>query len=231
MKLRPILLLLFCLGTIAVLGWLYYGVTRPALEFAVSPSEEVLADLADCCRRKHVKAMQYSCYAEIADSEREPRAAELFRAMALSERVQEQHAAALIGKLGGRYRPPQRIMIFRGTTAGNLRRSLANERRSADSLQHSRIDRHVRIGNRLCAEALIWAAAADLRHRMLLEACCEACEKPHDEDNRYCVCPRCGNLYETTACDCYCPHCLTDSRRFIRFEPQPAPHTDKKGRL
>lgn len=247
MKLRPILLLLFCLGTIAVLGWLYYGVTRPALELAVSPSEEVLADLTDCCRRKHVKAMQYSCYAEIADREREPRAAELFRAMALSERVQEQHAAALIGKLGGRYRPPQRIMIFRGTTAGNLRRSLANERRSADSLQRSRIDRHVRIGNRLCAEALIWAAAADLRHRMLLEACCEAgessCrrttgrsyEKPHDGESHYCVCPRCGNLYETAACDCYCPHCLTDSRRFIRFEPQPAPHpladTQKKGRL
>ena len=31
------------------------------------------------------------------------------------------------------------------------------------------------------------------------------------------VCPRCGNLYESAACDCYCPHCLTDSRRFVRF--------------
>lgn len=237
MKLRPILLLLFCLGTIAVLGWLYYGVTRPALELALSPSEEVLADLDECCRRKHVKAMQYSCYAEVADREREPRAAELFRAMALSERVQEQHGADVIGLLGGHYRPPQRIMIFRGTTAGNLRRSLAHERRSADSLQRSRIERHLRLGNRRCAEALIWAAAADLRHRILLEACCEACDERTeartgrtgrtdgpDEAVHYSVCPRCGNLYETSACDCYCPHCLTDSRRFIRFVPQPAPH-------
>ncbi len=216
MKLRPLLLLLLFPAILVLVGWLYYGVTRPALQAATDPSEEVLHDLDECCRRKHVKAVQYSYYAEIADSEREARAAALFRAMALSERVQEQHAAAIIGRLGGRYRPPRRIMIFRGTTAGNLRRSLAAERRGADSLHSGRIDRHVRLGNRLCAEALIWCAAADLRHRVVLENCC--CDPAHiAASGRYAVCPHCGNLYEAAASDCYCPHCLTDRRRFIRI--------------
>lgn len=219
MKLRPLLLLLFCTAAIAVVGWIYYGITRPALRTAMAPSEEVLRDLDDCCRRKHVKAVQYDCYAEIADRERERRAAALFRAMALSERVQEQRAAAVIGRLGGRYRPPRRVMIFRGTTAGNLRRSLASERRGADTLHLRRIDRHVRLGNRLCAEALIWSAAADLRHRMLLERF-RLAEEDDTAPIRYDVCPRCGNLYESEACDCYCPHCLTDGRRFIRFPPE-----------
>lgn len=214
MKLRPILLLLFCLATIALVGWIYYGVTRPALKTAMAPSEEVLHDLDECCRRKYVKAMQYACYAEVAERERECRAAALFRAMAHSERVQEERGASIIGRLGGRYRPPRRIMIFRGTTAGNLQRSLASERRSADSVQLERIDRHVRLGNRLCAELLIWAAAADMRHRMLLENCRPGSDT---EPVRYDVCPHCGNLYESAACDCYCPHCLTDSRRFVRF--------------
>ena len=217
MNLRPALLVIFGLGALAVVCWLYYGVARPRLAVAVTPPAEVLDDLGECCRRKRVQAVQYDYYAEIADREEACCAAELFRALALSARVQEQLGAELIGRLGGRYRPPQRILIFRSTTAGNLRRSLEHEQHEDDSLRRSRIEYHIRCGNHRCAEALIHFAAADLRCRMLLEHCCETPEAKRSALH-YAVCPHCGNPYETLACDSYCPHCLTDGRRFIRFE-------------
>ena len=217
MKLRPLVLLIFGCGALAVLCWLYYGVARPRLVLAAAPSAEVLDDLSEGCHRKRVQAVQYDYYAGIADSEGECCAAELFRALALSARVQERFGADLIGRLGGRYRPPQRILIFRSTTAGNLHRSLLHEQHEDDSLRCSRIDYHLRCGNHRCAEVLIRFAAADLRCRMLLEHCCQTPEAGRNVLH-YAVCPHCGNLYETIACDRYCPHCLTDGRRFIRFE-------------
>ena len=215
MKLRPALLVIFGLGFLAVVCWLYYGVARPRLVLAATPSVEVLTDLDACCRRKHVQAVQYDYYAAIAEEEHDSCAAELFQALALSARVQEQQGAELIGRLGGRYRPPQRILIFRSTTADNLRRSLLREQLD-DTLQRSRIAYHIRCGNRRCAEMLIRAAATDLRCRLLLEHCCETAA-PKRMAMHYTVCPQCGNLYETAACDSYCPHCLTDSRQFVRF--------------
>lgn len=212
MKVRPILLLLLLAGVVGVLCWMYYAVTRPALVRHTHRGDEVIADLDACGRHKRVKSVQYDHFAEIAKAERHYPAAALFRAMALSERVQEQHCAWVIERMGGSYRPPQRMMIFRGTTAGNIARSIAVEERSSDTLYREQIGRHLHLGNRMAARALIWAAAADLRHRLLLEAY-QADRMV--EGTRYLVCPRCGNIYLHTACDRYCPHCLTDSRRFI----------------
>ncbi len=193
---------------------MYYAVTRPALRLHAHRGEEVLADLDRCCRRKHIKSVQYEQFAQIADEEHHHTTADLFRAMAHSERVQEQYCAVTIGKLGGQYTPPRRIVLFRGTTSGNIDRSIVLETAAADASEQAQIATHLKMGNRLAARALIWAASNDLRHRLLLEAC---------RDHRlttthfFAVCPRCGNTYPADALDSFCPHCLTAGSRFVRF--------------
>ena len=75
---------------------------------------ETLGDLEACCRRKHIKATQYDHFAGIADREQRHDIARVFRAMAASERVQENSCAEAIVRLGGSYRPPARIGFRRG---------------------------------------------------------------------------------------------------------------------
>ncbi len=214
MKVRPILILLLFVGAVGVLCWMYYAVTRPAIRLHAPHVKTEVADLDDCCRRNHVQSVQYEHFAQIAEGEALPTVALLFRAMAHSERVQEQHGAFVIEKLGGRYRPPQRIVLFRGTTAGNIARSIDYVIRHSDSLQYRRIDHHLRYGNRMVARALIWSAAVDLNHRMLLEA---HRDRHALVSTHYLVCPRCGHVATTSAYAPFCPFCLTDSRHFVHF--------------
>lgn len=214
MKVRPILLLLLLVGAAAMFGWMYYAVTKPALRPHKQRSDEALEELDRCGHRKHVKAVQYEQFARIADEEHRHTVAALFRAMAHSERVQEQYCAVAIGKLGGSYTPPQRIILFRGATEGNIDRSIRLETAAADSLHQAQIRRHLTRGHRLAARALIWAAANDVRHRHLLESH-RRDEQP--STHHFAVCPECGHTYASDALDSFCPHCLTDGKRFVHF--------------
>ena len=214
MKLRPFLVLLLFVASAGILVWLYYTATgkpKPAHE---SVWTETLADLDACCRRKHVKSAQYEHFAAIADREQRRDAARLFRAMALSERLQENYCAGAIVRLGGNYTPPKRIIVFRGTTENNRARSIDYERRTMDERHGAEIDRAMQLGNRYAARMLIWAAANDLRHVAFMEHC--HCTQA--DSCVYLVCPSCGHLYEATRCDFYCPSCLTSGRKFVRFE-------------
>lgn len=219
MRVRPILLLLLLAGSIIVVGWLYYAVTRPAMQVRETSSDAVIAELMRCCREKHSHAVRYEHFARTAEEEQQAGSAILFRALALSERVQERQVADAIVKLGGEYQPPKRIVLFRGTTHDNLHQSHRHKSRSNDSLHHAQITRQLRRGNRLAARVLIWSAAADRRQAALVAA------QLHEPQQRagYLICPLCGNLYPEAAADPYCPHCLTDSRRFIRVRGATTP--------
>ena len=219
MKVRPILVLLLLAGSIMVIGWLYYAVTRPALTMQATSSSEVLAELVSCCREKHSHAVRYEHFARTAEEEQVGHAALLFRALALSERAQEGQVADAIVKLGGEYEPPKRIVLFRGTTPDNLRQSLHHKRRGNDSVHHARIARQLRRGNRLAARVLIWSAAADRRQAALIAT---HLASPEQREG-YLICPHCGNLYTESAADPYCPHCLTDSHRFVRVRGAATP--------
>ena len=131
MKLRLGLILLLFAASAGILAWMYYAATREPRSPKGSPWAETLADLDACCRRKHVKSVQYDHFAGIAADEERHTAERLFRAMAFSERLQENNCATAILHLGGHYTPPGKIIIFGGTTDGNLERSVAYERRNA----------------------------------------------------------------------------------------------------
>lgn len=214
MKLRPILVLLLFVVSGCILVWLYYtasrGHTRRKQE---SPWTETIADLGTCCGRKHAKAAQYDHFAGIADGENRRRAARLFRAMALAERLQENNCANALVRLGGSYNPPTKVVVFRGTTDDNLARSIDYELRTVREQEGAEISRALEKGNRYAARMLIWAASGDMRHAVLMEQC-----RGRDDTTRYLLCPVCGNLYEGAYCDPYCPQCLTSGERFIRVE-------------
>ena len=172
-------------------------------------------DLDACCRHKHIKSRQYDHFAETARTEQRPGAEHLFRAMAFSARLQEYNCANAIVRLGGRYTPPEKVTVFRGTTDQNLQRSIDYERRPPDALHAGEIDRALAAGNRYAARVLIWSKAGDVRHRALMARYIATGETGHETGYR--ICPVCGNIYAAEYCDPFCPQCLTDGREFVRI--------------
>ena len=171
MKLRLGLILLLFAASAGILAWMYYAATREPRSPKGSPWAETLADLDACCRRKHVKSVQYDHFAGIAADEERHTAERLFRAMAFSERLQENNCATAILHLGGHYTPPGKIIIFGGTTDGNLERSVAYERQAHAGRSGADIRRAMERGNRYAARILTWASAGDMRNIALLERC------------------------------------------------------------
>ncbi len=218
MKTRPILLLLFLAGLVGILSWSYYAVTRPALEHRQASIDRFIADLDSCCRRKHIRAVQHDLYATVADEEHHKTAATLFRAIARSERAQEFYCAGIIAKLGGEYHPPRQVILLRGTTGNNLLRSSEGQDSIELSEEYRRIAYHLSQGNRMVARVLIWVAAAERQQRSLVSRLLS--DPARFEEQRFVVCPMCGNLYLAGLEDPFCPHCLSDSRRFARIGHQ-----------
>lgn len=215
MKVRPLLILLLFVVSTGILIWIYFAALRGEQAPHRRQWTETLADLDACCRHKHVKSRQYDHFAEIARAEQRPDAAQLFRAMAFSARLHEYNCANAIVRLGGHYTPPEEVRVFRGTTDQNLQRSIDYERRSLGTLHAGDIDRALAAGNRYAARVLIWSRAGDVRHMALMARYIATGETGHEAG--YLICPVCGNTYAGEYCDPFCPQCLTDGRRFIRF--------------
>lgn len=218
MKVRPLLILLLFAVSTGVLAWIYYAATRKhENRTAVNPQQaETLADLDACGRRKHAKSMQYEYFADIAQVEQQEHMARLFRAMALSERVHENICAQAIVRLGGHYNPPVRVVVFRGTTDGNLERSISYERQSLHTRCGKEIHRAMTAGNRYAAQILARADAGDMQHVILLE---QSRDMPTPQNPRcYAVCPVCGNLIAAEHEPDFCPYCLTEQGRFVQFD-------------
>lgn len=218
MKVRPLVILLLFVVSAGILVWIYHTATHTRNEPRETPWKETVSDLDACCRRKHVNAVQYEHFADIASDENVYDAARLFRAMALSERVQEHNCSRAILRLGGSYLPPQKVVVFRGTTDDNLRRSIDYEERTLGEHPGGAIERAMNAGNRYAARMLIWATADDLKNRALMQVCRFRRERKVPGGEGYVVCPTCGNLYDTAYCDPYCPFCLTAGQEFVRFE-------------
>ena len=218
MKLRPLFVLLLFVASAGVLVWIFHTATHSKRKQRTDQWTETITDLDACCRRKHVKAVQYDHFAGIAQDEQQNDVSRLFRAMALSERVQEGNCADAILRMNGTYAPPAKVVVFRGTTDSNLERCIAYERQSLAATGGGDVRRALDRGNRYAARMLAWASAGDMKHIVLMERCRRARTRHGGRSAGYRVCPVCGNLYAADFCDAYCPLCLTESGRFIRFE-------------
>lgn len=215
MKLRPFIILLLFVVSTAILAWIYYSATRTHRRPADEPWRETIADLDACCRRKRVKSAQYDHFADIAEQESRRQVARLFRAMALSERLQEHNCEEAIRQLGGHYFPPTKVLVFHSTTDGNLERSIAYELRTAKEYKCSEIDRALARNNRYAARLLTWAASVEMHNVALMHRCLGSGEQ--ESDWHYLVCPHCGNIFVSSYCEPYCPFCFTSGQQFVRF--------------
>ncbi len=212
MKPRSAIKLILATLVAGIVIWLYFTATRKAPEHETGTWDSTLSDLHVCGSNKHIGAARYNHYATVAEAENEPSAACLFKALALSEQVQESNCATAISRLGGSYIPPVRIVIMRGTTAENLARSIEAEVATIGTPRHEDIDRAFASGNRYAARTLIWAAAST-RHNLALMRQLRAARAA--DSLGYTLCPTCGNLYNVAECDPYCPHCMTPQHEFI----------------
>ena len=215
MKARPILILLLFAASVLVLVWLYHASAGSSRKRAASPWQETIADLDECSRDKHARSAQYTHFADIAERENDRQSARLFRAMALSEGIQEQNCVKALSRLGGTYVPPSKVVVFRNSTGENLARSIDLEQHRFTERLCPQIDRAVSAGNRYAAKMLIWSAAIGRQHVRLMQARNPAVCAAGPLD--YAVCPVCGNIYDTEFCDHYCPHCLTGCKDFVWF--------------
>lgn len=234
MKVRPLLILLLVVISTGILVRIYYTSLRERTEERNPRWAAILSDLEACGHLKHLKATHYEHFANIAQREGQADAARLFRAMAFSERLHEYNCANAILQLGGHYAPPANIAVFGNTTDNNLQRSIDYERQSLAARHPDDIERALNKENRYAARVLIWARAGDVQHILLMGRCHHAAYQQHattpvsrtqpvtaladTPPSGYLVCPGCGNIYAEDSHDAYCPHCLTDGRRFIRFE-------------
>ncbi len=174
MKTRPLLILILFAVSAVILVWIYFTATRGRTRNRENPWHETIEALDACCQRKHHKAARYDRFAEVAAAESDPDAARLFRAMALSDRLQEHNCAAIIVHLGGEYAPPAPATFATEGTDGNLARSIRGEQHWLDGSHGRWIGHALDKGNRYAARALIWSAANDLQHLLLMERCREA---------------------------------------------------------
>ncbi len=218
MKLRPLFTLLLFVVSIGILVWIYYAATRAPKTSPPNMWQEVVADLEVCSRYKFIKANQYDHFALVADEEMAVASAQLFRAMAYAARIQEKNCADAIVRLGGRYAPPSKIVVFHSTTADNIDRSVAYEQYNRQLGGDKAVRRALKHGNRYAARTLVWAAAGDRVHLQLLERHRQTIDSGAEGSGGYLICPTCGNIYTTVDYDTFCPFCLTDGKQFIRIE-------------
>ncbi|MFR6416082.1 MAG: rubrerythrin family protein [Alistipes shahii] len=220
MKLRLVLILLLFAASVGILVWLYCAATRAPRAPQGSPWTETLADLDACCRRKHVKSVQYDKPAAIAVGESRPDAERLCPGPWLSpERLQEHHCAQAILHPGRQLHAsgPDRPLRRHDRRQPGAETSSTNSGVSASGTVRRSTARCGKTTAMRPARLLAWAAAADRRNAALLEHC-RRTGKDHPDSCRFLVCPGCGNIYAAGDPDPYCPFCLTRSERFVRFE-------------
>ncbi|WP_297807184.1 rubrerythrin family protein [uncultured Alistipes sp.] len=211
MKLRvPFLLLSVAVG--GVLLWILGSVRRDTPPHAPYWSRQIEA-LGRLGSYKHAAAAEYAHYAEAAEAEHATGAAKLFHALAHSEQIHETNCAEAVRRLGGRYAPPVRIVVFRRTTGDNLARALEKERGNYDRYRTGAIDSALSAGNRYAARIMIRIAAGDMRQAELLE---RFIARP--DEGGYTVCPDCGNVCTARHCDHYCPLCQAHEERYFRYD-------------
>ncbi len=174
-----------------------------------------IEDLYDNSSTAHIRSLRYDSYAHQAAAENDPSREQLFLALAHSERIHEQMCARAAQLFGGSYVAPYAGADISTSTDENLKRSLAATRTRHNLSQGKAATRAIENGNRYVARILIWIDGCNRRHLELLE---ESHNHGKELGSGYLVCPKCGNVYNTSIYDVYCPFCQTHYTDFTRFE-------------
>ncbi len=194
-----------------------------SLRFPAEPTDylwyDSLQQLGEIGRAKYRQSHRYGEYAKRAEHDSLPRLATLFRAMAYADNVQCNNCRKAIESLGGRFHTPVLLPSERKHTLEHLRTALDEKYELHNGPTSPCIQRAIEDGNRYVARLVTWCDASDIKQILIIEremACID-----HSETNstpEYKVCPTCGAISDEGLQSCFCPHCMTDSRKFLSFK-------------
>ena len=171
-----------------------------------------LEQLKSICNHKYRQSLHYTAYANHARRDSLLDIAALFHAIAYADAVQCDNCRKAIESLGGTFSTP----IIRPTTFSNaeahLHYALRDKQHTHQNLIPHAVEQALTDNNRYVARMLTWCDASDIKQIILLQS-------PHHH-SRYRICPICSDISWEEIAPRHCPHCMTDSTKFIIFTAQ-----------
>ena len=201
-----------CLMTLATAYLL--GSKQPTTHTDETLWHKNIEQLKTICNHKYRQSLHYTAYAHHAERDSLHNIAALFHAIAYADAVQCDNCRKAIESLGGTFSSP----IIRPTTFSKVETHLAYALRDKQHIHQDLIPRSVEQAlndnNRYIARMLTWCDASDIKQIFLLQSVSNLYHA------RYRICPICSDISWEVAIPRHCPHCMTDSTKFVIFSAQ-----------
>lgn len=218
MRLRTPFIAAFTVGlTALIISYLL------SLRFPAEPTDylwyDSLQQLGELGRAKYRQSHRYGEYAQRAEHDSLHSVAALFRAMAYADNVQCNNCRKAIESLGGRFHAPVLLPSERQHTHEHLRAALNEKYEIHNGPTAPCIRRAIDEGNRYVARLITWCDASDIKQILIIEREIDNIDRHASltPSHGYRVCPTCGAISDEGLQSCFCPHCMTDSNRFVVF--------------
>jgi rubrerythrin len=134
-------------------------------------------------------------------------------AISHADAVQCDNCRQAISSLGGEYSSPTTLPTHFTNHADHISYALRDKSYTHTTLFPPAIEQALKDNNRYVARMLTWCHASDTKQIFLLQQFISQ-DVTHA---RYRVCPVCGNISWEPISPRHCPHCMTDSVRFVVF--------------
>ena len=181
------------------------------------PAEEVLwresiAQLKSLGDHKYRQSLHYMAYAKYAARDSLNAEAALFHAMSHADAVHCANCRKALEGLGGKATTPTISRTRFSSTTDHLRYALEDKHTLHIHLLQPAIEQALADNNRHIARMLTWCDASDIKQMLILRRAHSSQPLPHT----YRICPTCGDIGWEEFSPRHCPHCMTDSAKFIR---------------
>ncbi|MBN2150172.1 MAG: rubrerythrin family protein [Candidatus Lokiarchaeota archaeon] len=168
--------------------------------------------LKEAINGEHNAIRRYTEFAKVAEQEKMPNAAYLFRALVAGENVHlENHKRAL-----GEPFTPVDEPIQKKSTLENLRAALDGETYEAEEMYPGFIKglkRSKKVEDEVTRLSFEWALGTEKTHAMVLKEAVDQVAAGKDYAGvTFYVCLACGNLHEGVMTEGVCPVCKHDAR-------------------
>lgn len=202
-----------------VLTAAYVAVEHHAAHTTSKPLfHDSLHSLKELCHAKYRHSIRCLAYANHALRDSLHATASLLRAIAHAEAIHLDNCRHAVEALGGRLTLPTISPTLFSTSAEHLRHILNSKKSMHTQLMPLCVGQALSDNNRYVARLLTWCDACDVKIIMLLGRVLSDDSEPI---YHFYLCPTCGDVKWEEVRTRHCPHCMTDSTRFIAITPSP----------
>lgn len=175
-----------------------------------------LHSLKELCHTKYRHSIRCLAYANHALRDSLPATASLLRAIAHADAIHLDNCRHAVEALGGHLTLPTISPTQFSTSAEHLQHILSSKISVHTHHMPLCVSQAVSDNNRYVARLLTWCDACDAKVIMLLR---EVLSNDSEPIYHFYVCPTCGDVKWEEVRPLHCPHCMTDSTRFIAIKP------------